>query len=103
MMKADRQCGRFDDVRSFIGGLYGPDLHGKRVASLAGATLGVMTAASLAVAMIGHALAQARGPAAQHAGKPVDRLLSNNGIDVWDSFACWVPHQIAGRQDILVA
>lgn len=103
MMKLDRRCGRFDDVRSFIGGLYGPDLHAKRVDSLAGATFGVMTAASLAVAMIGHALAQARGLVTKHAVKQVDRLLSNNGIDVWDSFAHWVPHQIAGRQDILVA
>jgi hypothetical protein len=39
----------------------------------------------------------------KHAIKQVDRLLSNNGIDVWDSFARWVPHQVAGRQDILVA
>lgn len=62
-----------------------------------------MTASSLAVAMIGHALAQARGLITKHAVKQVDRLLSNNGIDVWDSFARWVPHQIAGRQDILVA
>ena len=28
---------------------------------------------------------------------------ATTGIDVWDSFARWVPHQIAGRQDILVA
>jgi Transposase DDE domain len=103
MMKADRQCGRFDDVRSFIGGLYGPDLHAKRVDSLAGATFGVMTAASLAVAMIGHALAQARGLVTKHAVKQVDRLLSNDGIDVWDSFTHWVPHQIGARQKILVA
>jgi hypothetical protein len=103
MMKVDRECGRFGDVRSFIGGLYGPSLHAKRVDSLAGATFGVMTAASLAVAMIGHALAQARGLVTKHAVKQVDRLLSNNGINVWDSFAHWVPHQIAGRQDIRVA
>jgi Transposase DDE domain len=103
MMKADRQFGRFDDVRSFIGGLYGPELHAQSVDSLAGATFGVMTAASLAVAMIGHALAQARGLVTKHAVKQVDRLLSNNGINVWDSFAHWVPHQLAGRQDILVA
>jgi hypothetical protein len=51
MRKGDRASGRYDDIRSFIGQLYGPDLHAKRVASLAGATLGVMTAASLAVAM----------------------------------------------------
>jgi hypothetical protein len=103
MRKAKQASGHFDDIRSFIGELYGPDLHAKRAASLAGATLGVMTAASLAVAMIGHALAQARGLVTKHAVKQVDRLLSNDGIDVWDSFARWVPHQIAGRRDILVA
>ena len=100
---ADRTAGRFDDVCAFIGEVYGPDLHAKRIASLAGATLGVMTAASLAVALIGQALAQARGLVTKHAVKQVDRLLSNAGIDVWDSFAHWVPHQIGTRREILVA
>jgi len=36
-----------------------------------------MTGASLAVAMIGQALAQARGLVTKHAIKQVDRLLSN--------------------------
>jgi hypothetical protein len=100
---ADRTRGRFDEVRSFIGEVYGHDLHTKRIDSLAGATLGVMTAASLAVAMIGHALAQARGLVTKHAVKQVDRLLSNDGINVWDSFIHWVPHQIGAHQEILVA
>src|ERR671933_2687440 len=103
MGKADRRQAGLTEVRSFIDGLYGTDLHAKRIASLAGATLGVMQAASLAVAMIGQALAQARGLVTKHAVKQVDRLLSNAGIDVWDSFAHWVPHQIGGRQEILVA
>ena len=95
--------GELADVRSFIGELYGPALHAKRIGSLASATLGVMQAASLAVAMIGHALAQARGLVTKHAVKQVDRLLSNDGIEVWDSFARWVPQQIGERRDILVA
>jgi hypothetical protein len=103
MRYADHGRGRFDEVRSFIGEVYGPDLHAKRADSLAGATLGVMTATSLAAAMIGHALAQARGLVTKHAVKQVDRLLSNNGINVWGSFARWVPHQIGGRQEIMVA
>ena len=94
---------RLGAVRGFIGGLYGPDLHAKRVDALAGATLGVMTGASLAVAMIGQALAQARGLVTKHAVKQVDRLLSNGGIDVWDSFARWVPQQVGASPDILVA
>ncbi len=91
------------EVRLFLGEMYGPDLHAKRIDSLAGATLGVMAAASLAVAMIGQALAQARGLVTKRAVKQVDRLLSNNGIDVWDSFARWVPRQMAGREEALVA
>ena len=94
---------RLGEVRGFIGALYGPDLHAKRVAALAGATLGVMTGASLAVAMIGQALAQARGLVTKHAVKQVDRLMSNAGIDVWDSFARWVPQQVGTNRDILVA
>ena len=50
MGQMDRTRGRFDDVCAFIGDVYGGDLHTKRIGSLAGATLGVMTAASLAVA-----------------------------------------------------
>ena len=103
MARVGRQGGRFADVRGFIGELYGSDLHAKRVDSLAGATLGTMTAASLAVALIGQALAQAQGLKTKHAVKQVDRLLSNEGIDVWDSFARWVPRQIGERRDILVA
>lgn len=91
------------EVRSFVTELYGQDLHAKRVESLAGATLGVMQAGSLAVALIGQALAQARGLVTKHAVKQVDRLLSNHGIDVWDSLARWVPYQIGERRDILVA
>ena len=79
MIKAEHVRERLGEVRGFIGGLYGPDLHAKRVDALAGATLGVMAGASLAVAMIGQALAQARGLVTQHAVKQVDRLMSNGG------------------------
>jgi hypothetical protein len=102
MGKADRGPARLAEVQSFVGGVYGDDLHAKRIASLAGATLGVMHSASLAVAMIGQALAQARGLVTKHAVKQVDRLLSNAGIDVWESFARWIPHQIGPRREALV-
>jgi hypothetical protein len=95
--------GRLKDIRGFIDELYARDLHAKRVDALAAATLGVMTSASLAVAMIGQALAQARGLVTKHAIKQVDRLLSNQGIDVWDSFAHWVPQLVGARREIVVA
>jgi hypothetical protein len=39
----------------------------------------------------------------KHAITQVDRLLINDGINVWDSFARWVPHQIGERREILLA
>ena len=89
MVKSELLGKRLSDVRGFIGELYGHDLHAKRVEALSGATLGVMAGASLTVATIGQALAQARGLVTKHAVKQVDRLMSNAGINVWDSFACW--------------
>jgi hypothetical protein len=103
MAQLDWRRGGYNEVPSFVTGVYGTDLYAKWVASLAGASLGVVHVASLAVAMIGQALAQARGLITKHVIKQVDRMLSNNGIDIWDSFALWVPHQIGDRRAILVA
>lgn len=94
---------RVNEIRAFLDGVVGSDIHAKRVESLSNATLGVMTGASLAVAIIGHSLAQARGLLPKHAVKQVDRLLSNPGIDVWALFAPWVPYVIGPRTDIVVA
>ena len=95
--------GGHSDIRTFLEELFDGDIHAKRIDSLANATLGVMTSASLAVAMIGQSLAQARGLLTKHAVKQVDRLLSNHGIVVWDIFAYWVPEVIGQRKDIVVA
>ena len=104
MEKVDRWLGgRRKDIRAFIDDLYEHDLHAKRVDSLADATLGVMTSASLAVAVIGQALAQARGLVTKHAIKQVDRLLSNQNIDVWDSFATGFRTDRSAYKEIVVA
>jgi hypothetical protein len=87
------------DVRSFLDSVLDENIHTKRIASLANATLGVMTGASLGVAVIGKSLAQALLP--KHAVKQVDRLLSNPRIEA--VFASWVPEMVGPRTDIVVA
>ncbi len=89
-------------VFAFLDELLEGDVHGKRVLSLANATLGVMVSASLAVAVIGRSLAQARGLLTRHAIKQVDRLLSNQAIDPWDIAARWVPEVVGPATDIQV-
>jgi len=93
----------FEDIHGFLSGLFAEDVHAKRVYSLANATLGVMSAASLAVNAIGHGLALARGCLTKHAIKQVDRLLSNRGIEVDALLARWVPYVVAARPSIVVA
>lgn len=100
---AKRAGSWYPSIKKHLERLFDGDIHAKRVASLANATLGVMTAASLAVAVIGQALAQARGLLTKHAIKQVDRLLSNPGIDVWAIFAYWVAEVVGQRQAIVVA
>jgi len=94
---------KFKDVNAFLLDLFEFDIHAKRVYSLANATLGVMSGESLAIHTIGQGLAQARGLVTKHAIKQVDRLLSNNGVDVWEMFKYWVPEMIGQRKDIVVA
>src|SRR5215218_5305553 len=98
-----RKFMQVQDVRAFLDSVLAEDIHTKRVESLANATLGVMTGASLAVAVIGKSLAQARGLLPKHAVKQVDRLLSNPRIEAWDVFASWVPEMVGPRQEIVVA
>ena len=103
MSEISRVAGCHKDVKKFIGRIFQEDLHAKRIGSLADATFGVMISASLAVSIIGQALAQARGLLTKHAIKQVDRLLSNQGIQVWELFALWVPEQVGPRKEINVA
>jgi hypothetical protein len=93
----------FEDIHGFLRGLFAEDVHAKRVYSLANATLGVMSAASLSVNAIGHGLALARGRLTKHAIKQVDRLLSNRGIDVGALMARWVRYVVGSRPSIAVA
>ena len=101
-MKADKTLG-FQDVNRFLTGLFDGDLHAKRVLSLANATLGVIRTASLAVHTIGQGLALARGLITKHAIKQVDRLLSNEGIDIDAVLPHWVRYLVGARTDIKVA
>ena len=55
----------FKVTHRFLSGLFAGDVHAKRIFSLANATLGVVSSASLAVNTIGHGLAVSAGPADQ--------------------------------------
>jgi hypothetical protein len=90
-------------VRDFLDPILGADLHAKRIASLADATTGALCAASLAVCAIGAGPAAANGLNPKHAGKQVDRMLSNPDIDLDAIFPLWVSYVVGGRDASAVA
>jgi hypothetical protein len=93
----------FEGVQRFLKSLFEDCLHAKRILSLAGATLGAIQSASLAVALIGQGLALARGLTTKHAVKQVNRMLANEGIDVDLLLSRWVPFVVGQRPKITVA
>src|SRR3974377_766616 len=97
-----RQGITFEVTHRFFGVLCGEDVHAKRVSSLANATLGVVSSASLAVNTIGQGLALARGRLPKHAIKQGDRMLSNPGITVAALSKRWVAHAGGSRPNIVV-
>src|SRR5664280_3778138 len=92
----------FEATHQFLSALFSEDVHAKRVYSLANATLGVISSASLAVNTIGQGLALARGRLTKHAIKQVDRLLSNPGIEVDELSKRWVAHAVGPRPKTVV-
>lgn len=92
-----------ENITRFLNELFEYDEHAKRVQSLANATLGAITSASLAVHAIGQGLAHVQGLIPKHAVKQVDRLLSNQGIDVERYFAYWVPYVVGEQSSVRVA
>jgi hypothetical protein len=90
-------------VDQFVERLFEPDLHAKRVLSLANATVGALQAATLSIHAIGRALAVARDLDAKHAIKQVDRLLSNQHIAPLKLFPAWVAFCRASRTELVVS
>ena len=91
------------NVQGFVHGLLGEDLHAKRVLSLGNAIVGVLHAAVLAIHAIGQAYARVAGIIPKNGVKQVDRLLSNDGIDLSVIFKLWVAFIVGVRKKIVIA
>lgn len=90
-------------VHQFVEDLVGEDLHAQRVLSLANGVVGVLHAATLAVHAIGEGLSAAMDLDPKHAIKQIDRLLSNQGVDVEVLAPLWVSFVLADRAEMVVA
>jgi len=92
-----------ETIRAFMDELFDGDLHAKRVESLSNGVLGVLSSGSLAIHAIGAGYAYATGHQGRHGIKQLDRLLSNQKIDIPACQKHWVPYVIGERKEIVVA
>jgi len=83
--------------------VFGKTQHAKRIQSIAGAALGVLSSSSLIIHRIGQGLARENNLMAKHAIKQVDRLLSNKKLKLWDCFEQWIPFMVGARKEVLIA
>lgn len=91
------------EVAKTIDKVFGDDLHALRVLSLANGVVGVLHAAVLSIHAIGRGYASAVGGNKKHGVKQTDRLLSNEGIDIWALFANWVGFVVGERKELVIA
>ena len=90
-------------TRGFLDALFGQELHAARVQSLANGVVGVLMAAVLSIHAIGQAYALLAGIKGKSGIKQIDRLLSNDGVDIEVIQRRWVEFVVAARKQIVVA
>ena len=77
--------------------VFGPVIHLKRVLSLALATVGVLYTRRVTLAEVGRSLASVTGKSPKHGIKQVDRLLSNEGVDLKVLFPAYIRWVVGPR------
>lgn len=101
-MKFQGESLDYFDVQKVVSNIFGSAMHAKRIQSVANAALGVVAGGSLIIHRIGRGLAKADNLSDKHAIKQVDRLLSNERLDIEKTDKNWVSFLIGSRTDIKV-
>ncbi len=91
------------EVKQFLLSQLGTRMHNKRLSSLSDGVTGVIASQSLQLSKMGEGLAAAKGLLPKHAKKQVDRLLSNNEIDINSCQYNFARLLISQRKRIFVA
>jgi len=92
-----------EHTRITLEDVFGEDMHLARVRSLANGVTGMLNAATASIAAVGRAYAKAAGIETKSGIKQIDRLLSNDGIEMDVALALWVKHVVGSTSNIYMA
>jgi hypothetical protein len=101
--KSRRKTLRLGHTRRFVSRVFGGDLHALRVVSLANGVVGVLNAAVLSIAAIGQAYARVANITPKSGVKQVDRMLSNDGLELTVVMKRWVQFVVGTAQSVVLA
>ena len=101
--KSARKTLGLEHTRALVDKAFGADLHALRVVSLANGVAGVLNAAVLSVHAIGRAYAEVAHTTPKSGVKQVDRMLSNDGIELDGVLRSWVRFVIGTHPSVVIA
>ena len=101
-LNSSRRSIERERVDEFAYQVFEGSIHTQRIASLADGIDGVLHSAQLGIRSIGAGLAAANGLIPRHAIKQIDRLFSNEIIEMSQLFKNWVRFVVAKRDEVIV-
>lgn len=102
-LRARRQVFGLEHTRQVVTEIFGEQLHLATVRSLANGVCGALNATLASTAAIGRAYAELAGIRDKSGIKQVDRLLSNDGVELPEVMALWVKHVVGDTPSIVGA
>lgn len=90
------------NVKSLISDIFKRKEHSKRVESIASAALGIVASGSLIIHRIGRGMAEIFNLTDKSAIKQVDRLLSNEKLQLSKIAPYWIRYLLGDRKEIMV-
>lgn len=92
-----------EQTRRFMDEVFGERLHLALVRSMSNGVSGVLNASLASVAAIGRAYAELAEISSKSGIKQVDRLLSNEGVELPEVMSLWVKHVVGETPSVVVA
>jgi hypothetical protein len=92
-----------EKLQAFLEDAFGDDLHAARVSALNTSLRGILKAGELSIHAIGRSIASLEGITRESGTNQIDRLLSNDGIDLHNVlFPLWGPLVVGKREEIVL-
>ena len=101
--RSAKQVFSLEHTRTVVESILGSGIHLARARSIANGVAGVLNASKISIAAVGRAYAGLAGIHRKSGIKQVDRLLSNQGVELEQVLRRWVQFVVGDTSELLIA